>query len=183
MRSIDIGALGEKDKIILRSQISAIQERGRGRISENQRHVAHVFDKLANTTRQIREFDQEIRDFVDICNVYIRPRKYMRYDDANYIISLHNQDDSPLEWSELSSGEKQIISIFCHLILDDSKQNIVIVDEPELSLSVSWQRRFLPDILDTGRCNFLMAVTHSPFVFQNKLDSFAIDIESKIKSR
>jgi predicted ATPase len=52
----------------------------------------------------------------------------------------------------------------------------VIIDEPELSLSVPWQRRFLPDILATGQCKGLIAVTHSPFIFDNELETYVKSI-------
>jgi hypothetical protein len=72
----------------------------------------------------------------------------------------------------LSSGEKQIISLFSRIYLSDRSNYFVIIDEPELSLSVSWQKRFLPDILNSGRCNGLVAVTNSPFICDNELDDY-----------
>jgi predicted ATPase len=82
---------------------------------------------------------------------------------------------------DLSSGEKQIISLFSHIYLSGAPGYIVIIDEPELSLSVPWQKRFLPDILDTSRCNGLIAVTHSPFIYDNKLDIYAHSIDEYIE--
>ncbi len=70
-----------------------------------------------------------------------------------------------LELRMLSSGEKQIVSLFYHLYLSGEKKYIILIDEPELSLSVQWQKRLLPDILASQRCEFLAAVTHSPFIF------------------
>jgi hypothetical protein len=35
----------------------------------------------------------------------------------------------------------------------------------------------LPDIIDSGRCKLLIAATHSPFIFNNKLDSYAVDLD------
>ena len=78
-----------------------------------------------------------------------------------------NESNRPLEMSALSAGEKQIVSLFSHLYLSENQNHFVIIDEPELSLSVPWQRRFLPDILK--KCSGLFAVTHSPFIFDNVL--------------
>ncbi len=49
----------------------------------------------------------------------------------------------------------------------------VLIDEPELSLSVPWQRRFLADIRNSEFCSGLVAVTHSPFIYDNDLRRFA----------
>lgn len=51
-------------------------------------------------------------------------------------------------------------------------------DEPELSLSIEWQKMLLPDIIDSGKCKFLLAVTHSPFIFDNDLDLNAYDLDT-----
>lgn len=78
-----------------------------------------------------------------------------------------------MELSNLSSGEKQIVSIFSLLYLTNEKNYMVLIDEPELSLSVKWQRFFLEDIKNSISCKGLIAVTHSPFIFDNSLDRFA----------
>jgi len=87
-----------------------------------------------------------------------------------------------LPLKKLSSGEKQIISIFSRIYLsDDDQRFIVLFDEPELSLSITWQQKLLPHIMDSKKCDFLLAVTHSPFISDNVLDSFTIGLNEFIK--
>ena len=71
----------------------------------------------------------------------------------------------------MSSGEKQIVSLFGHLYLDENDSAFVFIDEPELSLSVDWQKTLLPDIASSPKFCGLLATTHSPFVFDNNLES------------
>ena len=52
-------------------------------------------------------------------------------------------------------------------------------DEPELSLSVPWQREFIYDISQAETCKFLLVVTHSPFIF-DKLFDYAREIDKFI---
>ena len=47
-----------------------------------------------------------------------------------------------------------------------------MIDEPELSLSVPWQKRFLVDIHNANFCEGIVAVTHSPFIFENELEPY-----------
>ena len=54
---------------------------------------------------------------------------------------------------------------------------IVLIDEPELSLSVKWQKTFLEDVRKGAFCKGLIAVTHSPFIFDNGLDRYAHGLE------
>ena len=82
--------------------------------------------------------------------------------------------------NSLSSGEKQIVSLFAKLYLEDSGKSIVIIDEPELSLSIRWQKMLLPDIMRSNNCGLLLTVTHSPFIFENEYDFDAQDIKKYI---
>lgn len=70
-----------------------------------------------------------------------------------------------LSLQKLSSGEKQIVITFANLILGMNKKNtkgIFIVDEPEASLHLEWQAKFIPAILDITNDVQLIFATHSP---------------------
>lgn len=69
-----------------------------------------------------------------------------------------------------------MLSIFSKLYLEQQKPCIILFDEPELSLSIKWQEHFLPDIMKSGKCSLLVAVTHSPFIFDNEYDYLAQDM-------
>lgn len=88
----------------------------------------------------------------------------------------------PILLKNLSSGEKQIISLFSKLYLNTDEKNIILFDEPELSLSILWQKRLLPDIINSNRCSFIAIITHSPFIFDNEFRERAIDIKDYISS-
>lgn len=107
------------------------------------------------------------------------------------------QNGKELNFNVFSSGEKQIVSLFAKLYLlplkdldwsNESKllENLtnkkfwIIFDEPELSLSVEWQKNLLPDILESNRCEFLFVTTHSPFIFKNDLKFFTSDIRNYV---
>ena len=100
-------------------------------------------------------------------------KKY-RYDESNLTLAIYKDNqDQPINVQSLSSGEKQVISIFSKLYLDENKDCIILFDEPELSLSIKWQATFLPDIMKSQKCKMLIAVTHSPFIFDNEYDNLA----------
>jgi ABC-type glutathione transport system ATPase component len=63
----------------------------------------------------------------------------------------------------LSSGEKQLLLLFCNVLLARSRPSVFIIDEPELSLNIKWQRELISSLLSCVRgCDvqFLFA-THS----------------------
>ncbi|MGR9505055.1 AAA family ATPase [Rhizobium leguminosarum] len=84
-----------------------------------------------------------------------------------------------IQLDALSSGEKQMISLFAKLYLY-SGEKVILVDEPELSLSIDWQRHILIDVLRSPYCKQIIAITHSPFVFDNELEPYARALKVKV---
>jgi energy-coupling factor transporter ATP-binding protein EcfA2 len=70
--------------------------------------------------------------------------------------------DQQLKPESLSSGEKQLLVLFCNVVRASDTPTIFIIDEPELSLNVEWQRRLIGDLmkLGAGKIQFILA-THS----------------------
>jgi predicted ATP-binding protein involved in virulence len=72
-----------------------------------------------------------------------------------------------------------MISLFARLYLYPGPK-IVLIDEPELSLSLDWQRQILPDVLRAPTCQQIIAITHSPFIFDNELEPFAGSLRLRV---
>lgn len=64
----------------------------------------------------------------------------------------------------LSSGEKQLLIFFAYLIFGVNRKHtgIFVVDEPELSLHLSWQRIFVEKTMEINPNIQLIFATHSP---------------------
>lgn len=82
-----------------------------------------------------------------------------------------------MDIEQLSSGEKQIVALFSYIYLFVKQPCTIIIDEPELSLSVPWQETILEDMIKSKMCNQLIAATQSPFVYDNTLSSYAHAME------
>ena len=68
-----------------------------------------------------------------------------------------------LEASWLSSGEQQLLVLLCYTLVARDTPSIFMVDEPEISLNVKWQRQLLSALLEVvagARVQFVFA-THS----------------------
>jgi len=174
---IDESTLPASDKQLLQEKIAEIAKAPEYTIKPDDRVIAHFLSKLVTLYTEQQEHESDVRDFVRICNVYLTGKEFV-YDDTEYSIFIRGYDISSktssdsdhLELKVLSSGEKQIVSLFSHMYLSGQKDFFVVIDEPELSLSVPWQERFLPDIIKTERCTGLVAVTHSPFIWANEFE-------------
>ncbi|WP_428503066.1 AAA family ATPase [Roseateles sp.] len=77
---------------------------------------------------------------------------------------------------DLSSGEQQIVSLVVKIIAQAEQHCLFLVDEPEISLHVSWQR-VLPRVLSVisryFSCDILVA-THSPLLISSVSDDSSV---------
>ena len=161
-----------------RNKIEKLVSSGEINSDEQYSQLVYFLSKLVGLYEQQKEKDDSINQFATICNEYLN-KKSIVYDEANVDISIiQTRNKNPIDIKNLSSGEKQIISLFSRIYLESSEDFILLFDEPELSLSIEWQKLLLPDILKSGKCKLLLAVTHSPFIFDNELDLNANDLDT-----
>lgn len=153
--------------------------RGGTPVDEHTRVICHYLLKLLKFQENLQVKERKITAFRDVCNSYFgESGKKFVYDSSTFAFGItrdgtNDTDKNDLRLQHLSSGEKQIVSLFSHLYLTDQSAFFVIIDEPELSLSVAWQRTFLLDIRSSDLCSGLVAATHSPFVYENELEHHA----------
>ncbi|MCB9743314.1 MAG: ATP-binding protein [Alphaproteobacteria bacterium] len=125
-----------------------------------------------------KDTDDAIKAFAKVINEDFFNDKRVVYDEGRLDISVVDErTGAEVRLEHLSSGEKQLMSLFSRMFFSENVEYFLLFDEPELSLSMEWQRRLLPDVLSTGRCRQLVAATHSPFIFDNELDDAATQLK------
>lgn len=83
---------------------------------------------------------------------------------------------------DLSSGEKQILYIMLKVLLQERKEYIMFLDEPELSLHVDWQEVLIDKIIELNPNCQLIISTHSPSLLFAGWDGMVKNVEDlKIK--
>lgn len=107
--------------------------------------LAPVLESYVSSLNIRLEALQPIESKLSILEKYLssffsRKRVHINAFDGLLIFS---EEGEPLHYSMLSSGEKQVLYLFCSIITSVSKSSIVIIDEPEISLNIKWQREFL----------------------------------------
>ncbi|CAB3645746.1 hypothetical protein LMG27174_00841 [Paraburkholderia rhynchosiae] len=143
--------------------------------------LAYFLANLVKVYEQQKVNDNAIKNFVDISNKYLVDKKVVYDESAVEIAIRRKKNDAIVDIDTLSSGEKQVISLFARLFLRKSDDIAIFFDEPELSLSIEWQRQILPDILNSGACKFMICTTHSPFIFDNELTQYTTDLGKYIR--
>jgi len=70
---------------------------------------------------------------------------------------------------DLSSGEQHEVILNYELIFKTEKNSVILIDEPEISLHMLWQKKFIDNLLDIAKKNSLniIVATHSPDIVNN----------------
>ncbi len=71
-------------------------------------------------------------------------------------------DNKEINTYQLSSGEKQLLIILLTVLIQDNKPFILLMDEPEISLHIEWQRKLIKYIRELNPNVKLIIATHSP---------------------
>jgi energy-coupling factor transporter ATP-binding protein EcfA2 len=101
--------------------------------------------------------------FMDTLNELFKPTG-KSFSEDNFNFKLDNQQYE-LSHQQLSSGEKQVFYILLQALIQDGKPSILLLDEPEISLHIEWQRDLIHHIRQlNGNCQ-VIAVTHSSSMF------------------
>lgn len=78
---------------------------------------------------------------------------------------------------ELSSGEKQLLIILLTVLLERGEEYILMLDEPEISMHISWQYKLIDMILQLNPNVQILLTTHSPMIFSDGWGDKAIYME------
>lgn len=76
-------------------------------------------------------------------------------------------EDVRLNLSQLSSGERQLVYILATAANTCGQQALFLMDEPEVSLHLSWQEKVIDSIMSINPLMQIIAVTHSPGIIMN----------------
>ena len=128
---------------------------------------------VRDTEEKLRVLDDlatRARLLLDNVNQKYRHKRIALDRDEGFVAK--SDGGQSLSLRSLSSGEQQELVLHYDLLFRVRSNTIVLIDEPELSLHVAWQKKFLPDLLKIIELsNFdALVATHSPFVIGDRDD-------------
>ena len=159
------GSMSEREREQLRD---VIKNGG----TESNEHLNYYLSALLDVYKSTEELDSRLDSFCKIVNGFLYDKQFV-YDESHIKFNLYFKDDStlssPVSLENLSSGEKQLVALFAFAFFSNNKRIVYIIDEPELSLSLTWQKLLLPSLKNSPTTALIVAATHSPFIFDNEL--------------
>lgn len=98
--------------------------------------------------------------------------------DSKEGFSFETKTGRPLKLTQLSSGEQHQVVLLYELIFKTEKNVLVLIDEPEISLHVAWQKEFLKDLQEIIAIQNMPVViaTHSPQIIDGNWE-LTVDLE------
>lgn len=123
-------------------------------------YIKDTFEKFKILERPLQDlnlFDKLLRDKKLI-------NKDIQYSRKYGIRFVSNTDRREISLNSLSSGEKNEILMLHDFIFNLEDGSLLMIDEPEISLHVAWQREFMNDIIQIAKQKKLrvLIATHSP---------------------
>ena len=87
-------------------------------------------------------------------------------------------NDKHINLTSLSSGEQYKLVLFFEMLFEIESNTLILIDEPEISLHVAWQKAFiegLTEIIELNKFDVVLA-THSPQLIGKRYDDLAVEL-------
>ncbi len=137
-------------------------------------------DKFSRLSEIISQYNNDIysikshtNEYLDTVNDFIQESgKNILFNSVGDLKFVVAGEDEERNIGTFSSGELQLLIILTHLYFNPEvkKANVFIIDEPELSLHVEWQEKFVDGIIGASNETQFILATHSPSIILDKVD-------------
>lgn len=105
--------------------------------------------------------------FKDTAKSVVRDQNELHFNSHGEVITPY----------QLSSGEKQMLIILLTTLLQNRRQYVLFMDEPEVSLHIEWQQRLISIIRDLNPKAQIILTTHSPALIMDGWADCVTDVE------
>lgn len=162
----------EKQKSLSFYGLSATREDSYPSFKEENAKALLVY--LDDTGKKLAVFDdilEKLQIFSNILNERQFAFKQLEI-SPDFGFKFRSEDGKELSLTDLSSGEQQEVVLLYELIFRVTPDTLVLIDEPEISLHVAWQKEVINDLLNIIRLQKITVITatHSPQIIGDHWD-------------
>ncbi|PIF52579.1 putative ATP-binding protein involved in virulence [Pseudomonas sp. 29] len=125
--------------------------------------IQEMDEKIEARSARIKKYLEVVNSFFSSSEkeiVFSKSDSQLRF---KFLSASENFESQESSINELSSGERQIIIVLSYLYFVAKNDSIFIIDEPELSLHLAWQKKFVGAMMELApvNCQIILA-SHSP---------------------
>ena len=155
--------------------VEKVKELGSAEEGAAQRRVLKLYaEMLENRNKDRMEAFHKVKQFEHAVNLFLGDSKTLHVSDRHNLrigrrppepVYVETVNGRQYSLSSLSSGERQVLTmLFSATRMGTLGPGIFLIDEPELSLHVDWQRIILSSLKSQAGDRQILACTHSPEV-------------------
>jgi predicted ATP-dependent endonuclease of OLD family len=108
-------------------------------------------------------------------NVLVDTLNYFLGEGKEIVINGHGvkvqYEGEVFSIDSLSSGERQLFTFLSLVVIDGRDRDILLIDEPEISLNATWQRKLVKLLEDLAPTTQIILASHSPIVAKGQPSS------------
>ena len=132
--------------------------------SEPAQRAELIIQMIEDYEGEVLKVTRRTREFLASVNAFLADNGKRLFFSQEHTLDAILPNGQTIRASNLSSGETQLLILFTFLyfLFDSELQFPILVDEPELSLHVVWQNRYLKSITEANPNAQFIVATHSP---------------------
>jgi ABC-type cobalamin/Fe3+-siderophores transport system ATPase subunit len=140
-------------------------------IEHQKRSIANRAIRLSREgkTEMSLRFDDPMQPFKEVFERLLAPKQLVDPQPSDQRLQFR-EGDAVYDFTELSSGEREVVNIAFDFLLRSPEDCIVFFDEPELHLHPELSFRLVQTLQEIGARNQFIFSTHSPDVITASLD-------------
>lgn len=137
---------------------------------------AYLLD-LKDTLDRYAGLLHDLKLFASILSEKQMLHKSLRF-SPSYGLKVFNDKGVSIRLSSLSSGEQNVIILLYKIIFEVQDGDILLIDEPEISMHVVWLKEFVKDVKRIAHDKSIQIVlaTHSPQIVRGAIE-YCFDLE------
>jgi predicted ATP-binding protein involved in virulence len=133
--------------------------------TEYWKYQIELFERIVNQGVSKEKVNRNLSLFLQKINQLFKNTGKIIGQNSKDKTIIFKQNGIELSLYDLSSGEKQLLIILLTVLLQDEKPSILLLDEPEISMHLTWQYELIEIIRTLNPNCQVIIVTHSPSIF------------------
>ncbi|MBC3493381.1 AAA family ATPase [Pseudomonas taiwanensis] len=124
---------------------------------KDKNHITQRLESLKTLNREKSETDI----LLDEANIFFKSTHRELIINERKQLALKTKRGE-VQWYDFSKGEKTLICLLLAAHLTKQKEKVFLLDEPDLSLHLTWQKQLLPSLQRLAPNAQFIVATHSP---------------------
>lgn len=136
---------------------------------EENEHLNILLFNIVQSVKSEMVIFEGIQQLKNYFNEYTRKDKKITIDRLGVRVDIFKDNEviGRHRITELSSGEKQLLTLLTCLFIDGKNRDLILIDEPELSLNMKWQNKLIDLFKHYAPNTQVIMATHSPSIAEN----------------